>query len=239
MRALILASALAMIAACSAGARDGEGQGGTAATSRSYQVGAFDKINLAGSPDVRVAVGGQPSVRAEGDADVLERLEIEVVDGELRISTRPESRSWFGSHRGATVHVTIPALQAATIAGSGDISIDRVQGQSFAASIGGSGDLEVEALRVASATFAVTGSGGIRVSGAAQRTNASLSGSGDLELGAFETADATVALIGSGGIALRATGTASVQLTGSGDVTISGGARCTVSKTGSGDVTCG
>lgn len=242
MRVVLLASILALTAACSAGAQDGAGgQGASAgnAASRSFQVGAFDKINLAGSPNVTVAVGGQPSVRAEGDAAALERLEIAVVDGELRIGMRSGSSSWFGSHRGVTVHVTVPSLQAASIAGSGDINIDRVQGQAFAATVGGSGDLAVRELRVGNASFNLTGSGGIRAAGGAQRANAALSGSGELSLSAFETADATVSLVGSGDVALRATGTAQVQLTGSGDVAIAGGARCTIAKTGSGDVTCG
>lgn len=241
MRSIILTAALGMTAACNAGAQSGapgSSESAAAQSSRSFEVGGFDKINLAGSPNVVVALGGQPSVRAEGEAADLERLEITVVDGELRIGMRPGS-GWFGSHRGITVHVTVPSLQAAAITGSGDINIDRVQGQTFTASVGGSGDLAVHELRVAQASFALNGSGGISVAGAAQRASANLNGSGELRLAGFETADATVSLIGSGDVALRATGTAQVRLTGSGDVAIAGGARCAVSKTGSGDVTCG
>ena len=236
MRYLLLATAFA-ITACSAGAQGG-GQA-SAVTSRNFQVAAFDKLSLSGSPNVVVAVGGQPSVRAEGEAAELDRLQIEVVDGELRIGMRPGSGWRLGSHRGITIHVTVPALQAATLAGSGDINIDHVQGQAFAATVGGSGDLDVGRLRVGNASFSVTGSGGIRAAGGAQRTTAALNGSGDLSLAGFETADATVSLVGSGDVALRATGTAAVQLTGSGGVTIAGGARCTIARTGSGDVSCG
>jgi hypothetical protein len=238
MRAMLLAG-LAFTAACSAGAQSGEGGAtvaGGGASSRNFQVGGFDRINLSGSPEVRVAVGGQVSVRADGDAADLERLEIAVVDNELRIGMRPGN---WTMHRGIVIHVTVPALQAASLNGSGDINIDRVQGPAFAATVGGSGDLDVRQLRVGNASFNLTGSGGIRAQGGAQRTNASLNGSGDLSLSGFETADATVALIGSGDIALRATGSAAVQLTGSGGVTIAGGARCTIAKTGSGDVSCG
>ena len=237
MRSLFLTAALAVTAACSAGAQSGGSESAAASTSRSFQVGGFDKISLTGSPNVVVAVGGQPSVRAEGEAAELERLEISVVNGELRIGMR--SGSWSGSHRGITVHVTVPSLQAAAISGSGDINIDRVQGQAFAGTVGGSGDLGVRELRVAQASFALTGSGGISAAGGAQRIEAHLNGSGDLSLASFETADASVTVIGSGDVALRATGTAQLRLTGSGDINIAGGARCTIAKTGSGDVTCG
>ncbi|HVQ07107.1 MAG TPA: head GIN domain-containing protein [Allosphingosinicella sp.] len=230
MRAALLASAFALLAGCG----DSHAQQGQ----RSFQVGAFDRINLAGSPDVVVAVGGQPSVRAEGDADAIGRLEIAVVDGELRIGMRPGSGFW-GGHRGVTIHVTVPALQAASIEGSGDIRIDRVEGTRFAGRIGGSGDLDVTALRVGEASFSVRGSGDISAAGAAPRATLNVAGSGRLALGGFEAGDATISLAGSGDIALRATRTAAIQLDGSGDVAISGPARCTIAKSGSGDVRCG
>jgi hypothetical protein len=230
MRAALLAGALALLAGC----------GGSQAepARRDFQVGGFDRITLAGSPDVVVAVGGRPSVRAEGDADAIERLEIAVVDGALRIGMRPGSGSW-GGHRGVTVHVTVPALQAASIEGSGDMRIDRVEGPRFVGQIGGSGDLDVAALRVGEASFAVRGSGAIRAAGAAARATLSVAGNGDLSLGGFEAGDAVISLAGSGDIVLRATRTAAIQLNGSGDVTIAGPARCTITKTGSGDVRCG
>lgn len=245
MRASLLAGIVAITAACSAGAQSG-GAGdsapaarspGAAAGSRTFQVGAFDRIALAGPPNVMVAVGGQPSVRAEGDAELVERLEIEVVNGELRIGMRPGTT--YRSRGNVTVHVTVPSLQAATIAGPGDISIDRVQGQAFAAAVSGPGDLDVRQLRVGNASFTLTGPGGIRASGGAQRVSAAVSGPGDLSLAGFEAVDATVSLNGPGDVALRATGTATVQLSGSGDVTIAGGARCTVARSGPGDVDCG
>lgn len=232
---LTIVPVLALAAACSAGARHGDG----ARAQRAFEVGAFERINLAGSHDVIVTVGGTPSVRAEGDSEALERLEIGVENGELRIANRSGSWSWFGGrHRGATVHVTVPALIGASVSGSGDMRVDRVEGQRFSASVTGSGELDLPNVRVAEASFALTGSGGIRAAGAARRSNASLTGSGDVDLSGLETADASIALVGSGDIGVRATGTASVDLRGSGDVTVTGPARCTISKSGSGDVRC-
>jgi hypothetical protein len=232
MRAVLLAGALALLSGC------GDGAQARAQARRDFQVGAFDRIDLAGSPDVVVAVGAQPSVRAEGDAATIERLEIAVVEGELRIGMRPGSGNW-GGHRRVTIHVTVPALRAASISGSGDMRIDRIEGARFAGQIAGSGDLDVTALRVGEASFAVRGSGGISAAGAAPRATLNVAGSGGLSLAGFETADAAISLAGSGDIALRATRTAAIQLDGSGDVTIAGPAHCTIAKTGSGDVRCG
>jgi hypothetical protein len=237
MRSLLLAGILALTAACNAGARDGASSGNPLGrASRTFEAAGFDRIDLTGTPDVIVAVGGQPSVRADGDAADLERLQIEVVNGILRIGTRPGVSS---PQHPVVVHVTVPALRGAAITGTGDMNIDHVQGQAFAATVGGTGDLDVRQLRVTEASFSVTGAGGIRASGGASRTNASLNGVGDLSLSGFETVDATVSLVGTGDIALRATGTAQVQLTGTGGVTIAGGARCTIARTGLGAVSCG
>lgn len=230
--------------ATEAGAGGGKAGGGQAnagaagaQANREFQVGAFDRVNLTGASDVVVTVGGQPSVRAEGDAAMIERLEIIVVEGELRIGMR--QGNWSGTRGRVTVRVTVPALQAAALAGAGDMRIDRIQGQRFAATIGGAGDLDIAQLRVDNASFTLTGAGNIRAVGGARQASATLRGTGNLDLDGFEATDATVALTGTGSIELRATGTAQVQLSGVGNVEIEGSARCTVSRSGLGHVRCG
>lgn len=237
---ILAASVLGLaVAGCSAGAHEGDGRGGTAR--RDFQVGAFQSVSLTGSPDVIVTVGGQPSVRAEGDARLVERLEIRVENGNLQIGMRDGGGWSFGfSHdRNVTIHVTVPALAAATLTGSGDMRVDRVEGERFAATVTGSGDLQIARMRANDAAFAVTGSGGIRAAGTARRADIALTGSGDVQLGALEARTANVSLHGSGDIMAKAMETAQVQLMGSGDVTIAGPARCQIDKRGSGDVRCG
>jgi hypothetical protein len=237
--AAALLSTVLIATACHAG---GNAEETRPMAQRNIQVpGPFDRIALAGSTDVVVAVGGAPSIRAEGDAETLERLEITAEGGQLHIGLRNSSGGWFrwGSHRGVTVHVTVPALAAASIAGSGDMQIDRVEGARFAGSVTGSGDMNVGALAVGEASFSVTGSGDIRAAGRSQRASGTVVGSGDLRLGGLETANATLSVAGSGDIGIRATETAAIELRGSGDVTVAGPAHCTISKSGSGDVRCG
>jgi hypothetical protein len=243
MRKLFLTAAVAVLAACNAGARDNQGSqsdgtaGAASASGRNFQVATFDRINLTGAANVVVTVGGQPSVRAEGDAALIERLEIAVVGGELRIGMR--EGSWSGNRGSVTVRVTVPSLQAAALAGAGDMNIDRIQGQAFAATIGGAGDLAIGQLRVGNASFTLSGAGNVRAAGGARQASATLGGVGNLDLERFEVADATVQLSGAGSVELRATGTAQVQLSGVGSVEIEGGARCTVSRSGLGHVRCG
>jgi hypothetical protein len=234
--AILMASALALAAttACTRGGRD---EGPT--VQRAFQVGGFQSVSLGGSQNVVVSVGGTaPTVRAEGSERALERLEIVVENGALQIRSRNHG-SWFGHHRGrVTVHVTVPALAAASVGGSGEIRIDRVSGERFAASVGGSGEIDIGDLRVREATFELAGSGDIRAAGAVERARINVAGSGDINLGGLEIRDAQIALVGSGDVVAKATGSARVSLTGSGDVSVVGPARCQIEKFGSGDVHC-
>jgi hypothetical protein len=208
---------------------------------RAFQVGAFDRVFLAGSPDVVVTVGGTPSVRAEGDKELVDRLAIPVENGQLKIGYKSGTQWSWGFHheRHLTVYVTAPALAAAAIAGSGDMSIDKVAGNGFDATIEGSGDMAIGTLEVGDAKFSIAGSGDIKASGKAGRASMTVAGSGDIVAGGLEIGAATISVVGSGDIAARAMQTADVSVAGSGDVTLSGSARCSIHKMGSGDVHCG
>jgi hypothetical protein len=237
MRGAILIPMLAL-GACSMGeASESKGQAG----SRDFPVGAFNKISLAGSPNVIVTVGGAPSVRAEGDSEVLEKLEIKVENGVLRIGYKKGNWSfgWRKDRGPVTILVSAPSLVGAEVAGSGDMKIDRVEGGDFAGEIAGSGEIELASLRARNASFAIAGSGGVTASGTAETADFEIAGSGDVRAGGLEVKRAKVSIAGSGNVQARAMETASVDIMGSGDVVISGPAKCSVNKMGSGNVRCG
>jgi hypothetical protein len=240
MRKISLLACVAALGACNMAADAREGSDAGPMTQRSYNLAGFDAVSLAGSHDVIVRVGPAHSVRAEGPAAVLDRLEIEVENGSLKIGTkRGPGWSFSGNRPRTVIHVTMPAIRAAAIGGSGDMRIDPVEGGRFAASIGGSGDMDIASLRVGGADFSIAGSGGIRAAGRADQANVSVQGSGDMDLEALETRTASVSVIGSGDVRARAMSAANVSIMGSGDVSITGSARCNVNKMGSGSLRCG
>jgi hypothetical protein len=208
--------------------------------SRNYQVGAFQGIEVAGPYDVEVKTGGQPGVSARGGENLLGKTVVEVKDGKLVIHPEKErgTRFSWGKHGKATFTVTVPQLSEATIAGSGDMRIDKIQGQSFKGTVAGSGALDVGSLDVQTLEMTIAGSGEVRGSGKAQSADYSIAGSGDVELGGVQTQQAKVSIAGSGSVRAHSSGTADVSIMGSGDVDISGGAKCKVSKMGAGDVRC-
>lgn len=235
LAAIVAASALA---GCQVRAQEGDGPD----SSRTYQVGNFHQIEVAGPYDVEVRTGAAPSVSARGPQRLLERTVIEVKGDHLVI--RPQNnRSFFhwgwSSHGKARVTVTVPELSGATIAGSGDIKVDKVAGAGFEGTVAGSGGIDVAALNVQELKLSIAGSGGVRAgAGSARSAKYDIAGSGDIDAGAIQTQDLKVSIAGSGGVKAHSNGTASVSIMGSGDVDVAGGAKCSVSKAGSGNVRC-
>lgn len=239
MRGPMMLVPLVLLAACGANAREDRGGPSGQSGRRDFQVGAFDRVELAGSHSVVVTVGGPPSAYAEGDTGLLERLEVRVENGVLRIGQK-KGKWRLGRNKGAvTVHVRAPSLRGAEVAGSGDMRIDKVQGGDFAGSIAGSGELEIGSVTARSASFAIAGSGGIRAAGAAESGDFSIAGSGDVRAAGLEVRRAKVSIAGSGNVEAKATETADISIMGSGNAMIAGTARCNVNKMGSGNARCG
>lgn len=236
---IVVSSAILSAAVLAVGSAAANAQGSTG-SSRAYQVGAFDSVSAAGPNNVIVTVGGGASVRAEGPADVLDRMEVVVVDGDLEIRPKREFRNNYrwDDRRKATFYVAAPALKAAAVAGSGDMKVDRVEGDRFSGSIAGSGNLDVGSLRVSTAKFSIAGSGDLTARGSAGQSSLSIAGSGNLRLAQLASRSASVSIAGSGNVDLNAAETVKVSIVGSGDVAVAGTARCSVSKIGSGSVRC-
>lgn len=204
-----------------------------------YQVTGFDGIATTGPQNVIVTRGDSFAVRAEGSPRALAQLEAVNVNGTLTI--RPKSGFNWGNWRslsGATFHVTLPQLESVAVAGSGDISIDRVQGQSFEGTIAGSGELSIAAMAVDEVDFNIAGRGAVEASGTAREARVAIGGSGDVSAENLRSETASVSIGGSGNVELTVQNEAKVSIMGSGDVDIDGPARCTVTRYGSGNVRC-
>ena len=207
---------------------------------RSYQVGGFDKVSGVGSHRFVISVGTAPSVRATGPARTLDVFEVVVEDGELRIQPKEEyRRSKLPKDLApATYRITLPRISAAALAGSGDMSVDRVDADRFSASLAGSGRMSLERLAVDEARFSLAGSGDLSANGHARSSRVSIAGSGNVRAAGLLSETASVSVAGSGDTDMGVSGDARISIVGSGDVTIAGTTRCKVSRMGSGRATC-
>ena len=205
---------------------------------RSYQVGAFDKIAVAGPYEVKVVTGGQPGVSAKGGENLLAETDV-VVEGDT-LKIMPKKRKgfrWGWSDGKAVFTVNATALRGAAIAGSGGIAVDKVAGD-FDGDVAGSGALNLASVAGGKIKLAIAGSGDVSAAGKADSVDLSIAGSGDINAGGLAAQTADVSIAGSGTITANASGTADVSIMGSGDVELTGGAKCNVSKHGSGHVRC-
>lgn len=205
--------------------------------SRTFDVADFSAVTLKGDDDVEVRHGVSFAVVAAGDSALLDRLEIRKDGSTLNIGRKDGDWKW-GGDKGAKITVTLPRLTAASIAGSGDMSVDRTDGN-FSGAIAGSGDLTVAQLTPGKAGLSIAGSGNIKLlAGETSEISARIAGSGNIDASGVKAERGNIAIAGSGDVRAQLTQTAKVSIVGSGDAVITGGAKCEVSKMGSGDARC-
>jgi hypothetical protein len=173
-----------------------QGSGIAAAVAR--HVPAFDALDLAGSNNVTVQVGGKRSVVVRADDNLIRSVTTEVRAGELVIANHGS----FATKTPMSVEVTVPKLASVTLSGSGTVTVDGVETARFTATLSGSGVLTV--------------------TGAARRLDASLAGSGDLRLQGLASRDARATVSGSGRLQVRAARTLHASVPGSGAIFYSG-----------------
>jgi len=239
LSALLLAGLSLMTTACSkeggGNAAPASGQSAHAAQNWSA-LKDFTAIDAVGPDDVVVIISDGFAVRAEGDPNAIEKLEIAVNDGRLKIGRKSQ---WTGSSdRGATVRVTMPAIAAVTLTGSGDFDLDRAEGQALDLSLTGSGDMEIGAVKLRKLKADITGSGSIEIAGTADEGKLSLTGSGDIDGETLKLGKADASLMGSGDMGFASDGPVAINIMGPGNVTVKGKAQCRTSGIGPGEARC-
>ena len=217
--------------------------GPASAAERSWSPESFTGVRVGGAYNVIVDTGSGPAVRAEGDDESLEQMEVYVDDGVLVIQPRKKGgirtllSGWKNDDK-VRVLVNTRRLDYAAVAGSGDLKVDRMEGDRVALKLAGSGDLGVGTIDSDRSEISIAGSGNVSAAGSCVSGAVKIAGSGDVTAPSFVCRDLTVKISGSGDVRARATGTADIRVSGSGDVTVTGGAECRKKVSGSGDVRC-
>lgn len=207
---------------------------------RDFALTGFTAIEVTGPDDVTVRKGTSFSISAKGAQAEIDELDI-VLDGDrLSIGRKREGFSVGGRrHKSVDITITMPALRAVRLTGSGSIEADSVEGDKVEAVLTGSGDLKIGRLTAKSADLSLLGSGDIEIDGGTSAAaDISLAGSGDVDADKLVVTSLAVSVAGSGNVEAHATGKADVRVMGPGDVKIGGGATCSTSKMGPGSVTC-
>jgi len=240
VRFATLAALGAALAACHFGG-NAETIDAGAHVERDVPIGAYQRVAVSGPFDVEVKAEGQPGIHVTGGENLINESEFVVENGVLKIRTKKNNIKWRWDDDADKVRVTVTgggAILGASIAGSGDVSVERVKSSAFSGDVSGSGNLAVPSLETGAASLSISGSGNISAAGKAQSVKLNIAGSGDIDAGGLVASDGDLNIAGSGNIAAQLTGSANVNVMGSGDISVTGGAKCQVHKAGSGNVSC-
>lgn len=189
-------------------------RGSAVAGAQSRALAAFSGVELAGSNEVAIHVGGKQSVVVYADDNVLGHVRTTVRDDRLVVGTTGS----FTSTTPARVEITVPSLNVLNLTGSGVVS--------------------AAGIHTASLTVTLSGSGVLRASGRATRLSVTLAGSGDAQLEQVVAQDVRAVVSGSGRILVTATNSLNASVPGRGAVIYGGNpAHVTTSITGTGAVT--
>jgi len=186
-------------------------------TTRTVTLTGFNAITANGAIDLTVVVGSEETIKIEGAEDRVENLKASVEDGTLVL--KEESNGLFGNDGRLQVTVTLPALTALGVNGSGDAYVTGVKSDFLTVSINGSADVDV--------------------SGEVITVHVTVNGSGDVNARSLIAKKSEVSIAGSGDVEVAASDELSVSVAGSGDVTYYGDPKVTSAVSGSGDVNKG
>lgn len=187
---------------------------------RVYVADNFDGIKFALPVELNVSIGSKFEVKAIGSPEDVDWIVIEKKGSTLII----KSKSKFGHHRFESktkVHVTLPRLEELSLAGSGDIFVKGdLKGSSLYVSVAGSGDIAIEKITVESFKVNVSGSGDVKVGDRSTTTSAEykIAGSGSISSRNVMAQSVEVNIAGSGDVNAYASEKLVVKIAGSGNV---------------------
>lgn len=243
--ALVVAGLALSTAACSRTDESPAAAPGTDNAAQTTQdwakLGQFDAIDATGPDNVVVTIGPDFKISADGDPAAVADLDIRTKGSTLVIGRKSKGDWSWGKKdgdKGATVHVTMPAIKSADLTGAGDFDLDKAQGDSLTLSLTGAGDFRIGAVTLKSLTTDITGAGSMKIAGTADEAKFSITGAGDIDAEALKVGTAKVDILGAGDIDFASDGKVAISIMGPGDVTVKGKAQCTTSGMGPGEARC-
>lgn len=118
-----------------------------------YSVEEFDRIDISSAFDAEIRVGEEQSVEVQVSSEVLDKVEIDVTDGELRVGL---GGSLIAASGPLEVVITTPSLEALEVSGASDVEVEGVDADDFELTVEGAASVEAEG-RIESLSLTVDG----------------------------------------------------------------------------------
>jgi hypothetical protein len=184
---------------------------------RLYTPGPFDKLEVAGSAQLRLVQGPRDQVFIAGDAELQKDVSVELHNDRLLI--RP-SGSWkFWNSQRLQVDVSMRNLRQLVISGAADLrAAEPMRLQRVAIHISGAGQVRFDDVVAEQLSFGISGAGEGLLKGQVQDLNLQVTGKGKLVADHLRADQATVAISGIGHAAVWVTDELRVSVSGIGTV---------------------
>ncbi len=202
----------------------------------------FTSISLAIPADLEVTIEDKFSVEMKMNDEMRNKITIEKEGKNLKFRWKEKKmgNGYYSEKKRMVIRISMPALETLNSSGSGDISVrNEIKTTNFSCSLAGSGDVRIEKISAETVKFNIAGSGDVSVdNGTAKEAEFNIAGSGDVEASGLKAQKTECNISGSGDIKCYAAETIKVAIAGSGDV-VYGGSPTNVKQSviGSGSVT--
>jgi hypothetical protein len=187
--------------------------------SQTRESGTFRQMEVSGDVDLDISLFNrpEPGIRIQAGQEAIDRIETEVVDDTLRVSTKSRGLTIGPDPLGdVSVSLGVPALVGLRVDGSSDVMLSGLSAKAFVLRVNGSGRIQARG-RVDDLELEVDGSANTDLSDlATQSANVRIDGSGETELRVARTLE--LVLEGSGDVVYHGRPAVSSRLEGSGDV---------------------
>lgn len=184
---------------------------------RMYAPGPFDRLEIAGTAQLRLVQGARDQVFIVGDAELQKDVSVELQHDKLLI--RPSGTWKFWNSQRLLVDVTLRNLRQLVISGAADLrAAEPMRLQRLAIHISGAGQVRFDDLVAEQLSFGISGSGDGQLKGQVQDLNLQVTGKGKLLADQLRTEQATVAISGIGHAQLWVTEELRVSVSGIGTV---------------------
>jgi len=199
-------------------------------------VNDFTKVNFGVAGNLYISFGSEFKVVLEGNNAILDNIETEVTGGRLNI----RKDNWrLNMNDGITVYITMPALDALSVSGSGKAEIKNpLKADNLDLNVSGSGKVYSTDINVSKLDCSISGSGDIILGGTGivSQCDISISGSGSYSGENLKIGSAEVTISGSGNCSCYVTESLEAMVSGSGKVTYQGDPKIDARISGSGRV---
>lgn len=233
LKCLLFSLSTVILSGCYVNGERIKGNGNMSTDTRT--VSYADRIESLGSFNVEIIVGNTPSVRIEGESNLIPYIQTENTDGVLRIKVKKGYN--IQTSRPLKIFVTTPKLELVTLAGSGDIKGNgKFTGASqLEVNIAGTGNVSLE-VNTPEVKADIAGSGDIILVGETRDLSVEIAGSGNFDGMRMMSENVNISIAGSGDVNVFADKKLDVDIAGMGDINYKGNAVVSKSIAGSGKI---